>query len=132
MANIHTYNLEIKEHHLDSFGHVNHAVYLEICEEARWQYCLENGISFEDIHRENIGPIILEANIKYKKEIKNREKIQIQTSFKKIRDTIFTIYHKIIKENGQIGADIEISAAIWDTKQRKIISPPAKWQEILL
>ncbi len=132
MANSHTYNLEVKEHHLDSFGHVNHAVYLEICEEARWQYCLENGISFEDIHREKIGPIILEANIKYKKEIKNREKIQILTSFTKVRNTIFTIHHTVVKEDGKIGAEIEISAAIWDIKQRKIIYPPANWQKILL
>ncbi|MCB0348525.1 MAG: acyl-CoA thioesterase [Bdellovibrionales bacterium] len=132
MADAHTYNFEIKEHHLDSFGHVNHAVYLEICEEARWQLCLENNISFEDIHRENIGPIILEANVKYKKELKNREKIKILTSFKKTRDMFFAIHHKIVKENGQVSAEIEISAAIWDMKLRKLIIPPEKWQKLLL
>lgn len=33
---IHEYPVVIREHHLDTFGHVNNAAYLDILEEARW------------------------------------------------------------------------------------------------
>ncbi|MDX2501228.1 MAG: hotdog domain-containing protein [Deltaproteobacteria bacterium] len=33
---------QIMNYQTDSFGIVHHARYLEILEEARWQYCYEN------------------------------------------------------------------------------------------
>lgn len=131
MSKVHIFPVEIKEYHLDTFAHVNHAAYLQICEDTRWQICLEHGITLEEIQKTQIGPIILEANIKYKKELKNREKIKIHTEFKKIRDKIFQITHTIHKENGDISAEVVLSAAIWDMKERKLISAPANWQKII-
>ena len=32
------YELVIKECHLDSFGHVNNAIYVQLYEEARWDF----------------------------------------------------------------------------------------------
>ncbi len=131
MPKPHFFPVEIKEYHLDTFGHVNHAVYLQICEDTRWQICLENGITLEEIQRTQVGPIILEANIKYKKELKNREKVEIKTEFKKLRDKIFQITHTIYKANGDISAELVLNAAIWDMKERKLISPPENWQKVL-
>ena len=36
LGSVHEYALVIREQHLDTFGHVNNAKYLEILEEARW------------------------------------------------------------------------------------------------
>ena len=43
LGSVHEYEVVIREHHLDVFGHVNHAVYLELFEEARWELVTANG-----------------------------------------------------------------------------------------
>lgn len=51
------YELTIKEHHLDTFGHVNNAVYLELFEEARWEFISENGYGLKKIQNEKKGQL---------------------------------------------------------------------------
>ncbi len=43
------YDTQIKEHHLDSFGHVNNATYLSLYEEARWESITENGYGLKEV-----------------------------------------------------------------------------------
>ena len=43
LGRVHDYQLVIREQHLDTFGHVNNAKYLEILEEARWDLITGNG-----------------------------------------------------------------------------------------
>ena len=76
------YELQIKEHHLDTFGHVNNAIYLQLFEEARWQIITERGYGMAEIMKLRQGPVVLEIQIKFIKELKLREVIQI--NFQKI------------------------------------------------
>lgn len=78
-SKIHTYPLRILEGHLDTFGHVNNAVYLAICEEARWDLLTKNGYGLEKIMATKIGPTILEIKINFLKELKLRDEIVIET-----------------------------------------------------
>ena len=50
------YPVQIGESHLDTFGHVNNAKYLEIFEDARWELISKNGYGLEEVHRRKIGP----------------------------------------------------------------------------
>jgi len=68
---------QIKEHHLDTFGHVNNATYLQLFEQARWDIITEHGYSLEEIHKMKQGPVVLEVNVKFLKELRNRENITI-------------------------------------------------------
>ena len=60
--------------HLDVFGHVNNANYLELYEEARWDFIEKNGFGLDRIMRDKIGPVILDINITFKAELLNRDK----------------------------------------------------------
>ena len=57
---IHLYDLVIHERHLDTFGHVNNATYLDLLEEARWDLITRNGFGLDEIKRLQLGPTILE------------------------------------------------------------------------
>jgi len=41
------YEVQIKEMHLDSFGHVNNAAYVMLYEEARWDFITRNGFGLD-------------------------------------------------------------------------------------
>src|SRR5690606_13293796 len=61
---MHEYPLLIVESHLDTFGHINHATYLQIFEEARWDLITARGYGLEKIRESRLGPVILEANVR--------------------------------------------------------------------
>ena len=48
---VHEYELLIHEAHLDTFGHVNNAKYLEVLEEARWDFITRNGYGLDEVVR---------------------------------------------------------------------------------
>ena len=73
------YQLVIKEHHLDTFSHVNNATNLELLEEARWEFLHAHGIDLKTIHETGIGPIVLECHIQFLKELKLRQPIIIES-----------------------------------------------------
>ncbi len=45
----------IREQHLDTFGHVNNARYLELFEQARWDFITDNGFGLEQVKASGTG-----------------------------------------------------------------------------
>ena len=74
---IYEYEFTILERHLDTFGHVNNAVYLQLYEEARWDFITKNNLGLKEILETQIGPVLLDLNLTFKAELKNREKIKV-------------------------------------------------------
>ena len=53
------FKLTVRGYELDSFGHVNNAVYLQYAEEAKWHFFSES-ITIEVLEKMGLFPIILE------------------------------------------------------------------------
>lgn len=70
---------KIRSFHTDRFGHVNNARYLELLEEARWQFAEHHGL-VELLNAENLGFIIMELNLRFRLPIVEGEMIQVATS----------------------------------------------------
>jgi acyl-CoA thioesterase FadM len=64
MPVLHEKTVVISESHLDSFGHLNNARYLELFEQARWDLITERGFGLDTIRRTRTGPTILEVEMK--------------------------------------------------------------------
>ncbi len=57
--------IKVRGYHCDFYGHVNNARYLELMEEARWQY-LEAGMGLEYWSDRGLGFVVAGIEIKYK------------------------------------------------------------------
>jgi acyl-CoA thioester hydrolase len=66
------------ESHIDTFGHVNNAAYLEILEEARWDLITRNGYGLDEVQRRRIGPIVLDVHLRFVRELRNRQAVIIR------------------------------------------------------
>lgn len=126
-SSIYEYPVLILEHHLDTFGHVNNAKYLEILEEARWEFISQNGFGLEDVHKKMMGPIILGIEIQFKKEIKNREKIIVTTQCTFYEGKVGKLVQKMIKKNGEEACVATFTFGLFDFKTRKLIPPTPDW-----
>jgi YbgC/YbaW family acyl-CoA thioester hydrolase len=126
------YQRMILEKDLDSYGHVNNAVYMDLYEEARWEFITQNGWGLDRVHRDQLGPVILEAHIQYKKELKNREKIRIISVFKEMRNPLVMIIdQQILNDAGQIVSTMELHMGLMDLARRRLIRPPEEWMQAI-
>ena len=125
------YRIQIKESHIDSYGHVNNATYLTLYEEARWELITPRGYGFSEIHKLKQGPVILEVNLKFMKEIRLREYITITTEMMGTKGKISQMRQRMIKDNGDVASEAIFTFGLFDMKERKLIEPTTEWKKAL-
>jgi YbgC/YbaW family acyl-CoA thioester hydrolase len=121
------YELVIKEHHLDSYGHVNNATYLTLYEEARWEMITLNGYGYNKVQEIQIGPVILEAHVKFSKELKLREKIKINMQLVSYEGKISKLKQQMINDKQQVASELIVTVGLFDLKERKLLRPTPEW-----
>lgn len=72
------YSFNVRGYELDSYGHANHAVYLNYFEQARWEMFRQAGLT-EKIKEENIFPVVIEVNVRYSLEVNLFDEMVIRT-----------------------------------------------------
>lgn len=127
----HYYEIVIKEHHLDTFGHVNNAIYLQLFEEARWEFITSRGYGLKEVMKFKKGPVILEANIKFMKELKLRETIRITFETVNSKGKIIQIKQRMLKSNGEVSSELLVTVGFFDLAERKLITPTEEWLKVL-
>lgn len=129
MANkIFEYQVQIKESHLDSFGHVNNAVYVQLYEEARWDFITKLGFGMDVIQRDQVGPVILDLQVRFKRELKNRETITITSQTIEIKGSkVLVLEQKMLRLDGKVASEAVFTIGFFDLKERKLIDVTPKW-----
>jgi acyl-CoA thioester hydrolase len=120
--------LLIRESHLDTFGHVNNATYLQMFEDARWEFISRNGYDLNYVKKVQKGPVILEINLKYLREIHLREKVDVTVRLIEYNKKIAVMEQKVIKENGEVACDARFVFGLFDMVNRKLISATPEWK----
>jgi acyl-CoA thioester hydrolase len=76
-----SFKTDVRGYELDSYGHVNNAVYINYTEQARWEILKEAGI-LESFLQKNLLLVVTETNIKYMRELKIFDNIEVVTTIK--------------------------------------------------
>lgn len=124
---IFSYSAQIKEHHLDTYGHVNNATYLQLYEEARWQVITDRGYGFSRVHQTGQGPVILDVHLRFLKELKLRETVKITLEMISYEGKIFKMKQQMLKENAEVASEAIFTASFFDLRERKLILPTPEW-----
>jgi YbgC/YbaW family acyl-CoA thioester hydrolase len=92
------YKISVRGYELDSYGHVNHSVYLNYMEQARWEIIRKIGLIDKLIH-EKKKLVVIKVEVRYVKEIKLFDEVIIQTKVKK--EAPYLVFnHKLIHQAG--------------------------------
>ena len=127
----HEKTILISEAHLDSFGHLNNARYLELFEQARWDLITDNGFGIEFVKSSGTGPVILEVNLRFLREIKNRQAMLIRSFVDSYEGKIGRMTQLLIDDSQQICCEGKFVFAQWDTHTRKMITPTPEWRRAI-
>jgi YbgC/YbaW family acyl-CoA thioester hydrolase len=125
------YEVIIRESHLDTFGHMNNAAYLVLFEEARWELITNNGYGLSEVIKLQKGPVILDITLRFKKEIKLREKIKIFTQLISHERKISKFKQEMTKEDGSLAADLHLTFGFFDLQTRRLIEPTPEWKRAI-
>lgn len=121
------YDLTVLEAHLDTFGHVNNATYLELYEQARWDFITKGGYGLKEVQKRAEGPVILELNLKFKRELPNRSQIKILSKFAGFENRLVMKLSQEIRLEGKIASTLDLKVGLMDLEKRKLIEPTKDW-----
>jgi YbgC/YbaW family acyl-CoA thioester hydrolase len=111
----------------DEYGHVNNARYLDLYEDARWNILEVSGLGADMLKTNRIGPVILEVNVRFSRELLLGEEITIITSSRRKNDLIFYFDQQMINSSGKIASKAVFTAALFDLDKRKMIRADESW-----
>ena len=87
--------IKVRSYDLDSFGHVNNAVYLNYLEAARCEYMQQRGLSFNDFKKWGALPIVGKTEIRYKSPARADDILEIRGTIHSWRRSSFGIDYQI-------------------------------------
>lgn len=125
------YEVCILETMIDSMGHLNNATYLQLFEQARWQWCHDKGVGYDYVVKNQIGFAILEVHLRFGKEVKAREHVRIETKIIAFKKKIATIEQVMLNEHGDVCCSALFTSGLFDLKKRKLVVPSDEWLERL-
>ena len=120
------YKTYVKEVYLDTFGHMNNAVYLVLIEEARWEILALHGYGVEKIAGTGLGPTILEINLRFKKELKLRDNIEIHSQLSSYAGKIAKMTQNIMRGD-DVCCAAEVTFGLFSLSERKLVLPTQDW-----
>jgi thioesterase III len=127
MPYVHEKAIVISEAHLDSFGHVNNARYLELLEQARWDLITERGFGIDAIRSSRTGPTILEIDIRFLRELAARDPVVIRTEMLSYERKIGKLRQQMIKADGNVACEAVFTIGLFDLERRRLIDPTPAW-----
>ena len=112
---------KVRGYHLDLYGHVNNARYLEFLEEGRWSY-YEKRVNRDEVHKRGLGMVVVNNNINYKYPARLHDVLEIHTDLEKIGNKSITFAQKIfLKGTDTLVIDASVIFVILDMKSGKAI-----------
>lgn len=125
------YSVLIRESHLDSYGHVNNAMYLTLLEEARWEFITAGGYGFLEIHARRKGPVILDIHLSFVKEIRLRELVTIESQVIDYPSKVGTLKQRMLDSQGNEYAVATMKFGFFDLEARRLLAPSPEWLRAL-
>jgi len=117
---VHQSRFRVRGYELDSFGHVNHAVYLNYCELARWEFLRQEGIRLEDFQAWKRWPVIAGIEIKYIRPALMHDELEVRTRVTGHSGASFTLEQEIdrLDPNPCVIARAKVKSVMVDERGR--------------
>lgn len=116
---ISTIEIKVRGYHVDLYGHVNNARYLEFIEEARWAFA-EDTLDLAAWQEKGIGFSIVNITINYRKPAFMGNTLEIRTRLAQLGNASGTIRHEIVfKGTDDIVVDAEVTFVMVDSHTNK-------------
>ena len=127
----HSIQIKIRGYHLDFYGHVNNARYLEFLEEARWAY-LEEGVDLGFWKERGLGFVVASVTINYRRPAGLGAVIEVSSQVTRLGGKSGMIHQEVTDSaTGVAIADADVTFVIVDTGTGKAVAIAGEIREQL-
>ena len=122
--------LVVRTSELDSFGHVNHAVYLTYFEHARFQALSEAGFDWSVLDDRGWAIFVVRVEVDYLAEAGREDELLIRTQAESFRRTSMLLAQDIVRDDGSgtVIAQAKVTA-VWIGPNRRPMRVPEEVRE---
>ena len=115
---------QVRSYELDSFGHVNNAVFLNYLEYARTEYLLQRGLSFRDFFKWNAIPYVTLVKMQFKSSARVHDMLEIYGEISEWRKIQFTIHYEIMNlSSKKLSLIADVHFAFVNREERPVAIP---------
>lgn len=118
----HSTRFTVRGYELDSYGHVNNAVYLNYFEHGRWELFRDLDLS-EEIHGSDLLLVVTDVHIRYMRESRLHDDLEVHT-WVNIHEPFLIFRHRLVHvATGLSLARAEIKTVFLDNTRKPVAIP---------
>ncbi len=129
---MHSTEIKVRGYHLDVFGHVNNARYLEFLEEARWAL-FDEKTNLEDLAKEGFVFTVVNINIGYRQAAYLHDLLCIETRLSELGNRSATLRQIVSnKATGAVVVDATVTFVMVAVKEQRAAPLTGQLKEQIL
>jgi len=134
VAEIFEKSLDVRWADVDANRHMRHSAYADFAAFSRVGFFEARGFDMKRFAELDIGPILFREELVYRREILMFETITITCRLAGLSKDAerWSIYHELLKSDGQLAATIHVDGAWIDLPSRKLCAPPLELMNTML
>lgn len=125
-------HLRVRGYHLDGYGHVNNARYLEFMEEGRWDYFDQHPEMIKELHQAGRAFVVVNLNIDYLAAAVHGDDLEIMTGIIDIGERSGVCHHLIVRKDGTVIARADLTFVLLDMRANKAAAIEAEVRQALV
>lgn len=114
-------NVRVRNYHLDGYGHVNNARYLEFLEEARWTFFEEHGFLSEI---DGLMLMVVRTDIRYRRAAVDGDILRFEGRLKELTSRHIILTQNIVLPSGKNAVEAESTLMVVSVESGRSISIP--------
>ncbi len=114
-------NVRVRNYHLDGYGHVNNARYLEFLEEARWAFFEEHGLLSEI---DGLMLVVVRTDIRYRRAAVDGDILRFEGRLKELTSRHIILTQNIVLPSGKYAVEAESTLMVVSAESGRSISIP--------
>ncbi|MGY2462175.1 thioesterase [Vreelandella sulfidaeris] len=130
-ASLSRVQLRVRGYHLDGYGHVNNARYLEFMEEGRWDFFDHHPEMIKELHQAGRAFVVVNLNIDYLAAARHGDDLEIMTGIVEVGERSGLCHHRIVRKDGTVIAQADLTFVLLDMRANKAAAIEGEVREAL-
>lgn len=123
--------LRVRGYHLDGYGHVNNARYLEFMEEGRWAFFDEHPGLMKQLNQAGRGFAVVNLNIDYRAAAVHGDDLKVLTGIVATGERSAMCHHRIYRSDGVLITQADLTFVLLDLKANKAAAIEGEVRQVL-
>lgn len=119
------HEVSVRYRDLDTYGHVNNAVYGTYCEEARVAY-VDEVLDLDDVSE--FSAVVVSLEIDFRSSVTRMTSVDVTVSVSRLGDSSFTATYEL-RQDDRLVAEAETTQVYVDPETRESRPLPDEWRE---